>query len=462
MSEPELICPTIDLFLYDLREGFGDNDQQIQNSRYYFWRKIYHDLNNLDPSIRNQKLNQKLRVEGAAEENAEARYVELLGAKRVRKFEAGLDGHYYPIQFEDTYGLLVDCSGHKRDRPYLPKPIGELEDINKQIQQHIQDDALESTASSMNELGRTWLIWGQLVNNQQDNQAIAEKCYTKLVNKPDWDKDLNGKGKLLGGEIYELWRHSGNDNSKYAHVLICLFPADDSMESIRGAISKIYFDLMRLFCFRHKIIWAYHQTRQLRKSIKADFAVIKQLTEQASNQVANANISALQIDLTKALEILSRYSPNLTALYYQGRTIEINLANYQKRLKKISDQSPQTDLGFQTKFLEIIAPQYQGEIKADQERFERGLTLLQNLLEANRGRIELYQADRDRRFEQMIAIAGFGLATSQIAAAIIIAQNPPKSEVPVVMTPAFWKSLGIGIGVALIAWFILRQLFRRR
>ncbi|NEQ83308.1 MAG: hypothetical protein F6K26_24790 [Moorea sp. SIO2I5] len=219
---------------------------------------------------------------------------------------------------------------------------------------------------------------------------------------------------------------------------------------------------MRLFCFRHKIIWAYQQTRQLRKSLKADFAVIKQLTEQASNQVANANISALQIDLTKALEILSRYSPNLTALYYQGRTIDINLANYQKRLKKISDQSPQTDLGFQTEFLEIIAPQYQREIEADHERFERGLTLLQNLLEANRGRIELYQADRDRRFEQMIAIAGFGLATSQIAAAIIIAQNPPKSEVPVVMAPAFWKSLGIGIGVGLIAWFIIRQLFRRR
>ena len=75
MSEPELICPTIDLFLYDLREGFGDNDQQIQNSRYYFWRKIYHDLNNLDPSIRNQKLNQKLRVEGAAEENADRKSV---------------------------------------------------------------------------------------------------------------------------------------------------------------------------------------------------------------------------------------------------------------------------------------------------------------------------------------------------------------------------------------------------
>ncbi|KAM3112307.1 hypothetical protein [Phormidesmis sp. 146-33] len=459
MSEPELIYPTIDLFLYDLREGFGDDNEQVQDNRYGFWRKIYHDLSDGNPT----KLYEKLRVEGASDENADARYVELLGSKRVREFESHLDGYYYPIQFGDTYALLVDCSGHKADRPNLPKPISELEDIKKQIRQQIQEDALEPTHPSMNELGRTWLILGQLVNDQQDYEAIAEKCYTKVVNQPNWKTDLIGTGKLLGAEIYELWQQSGDDNNEQAHVLICLFPHWESIQSIRDRIGKLYFDLMRLFCYRHKIIWAYSQNRQLRRTLKSDFAVIKQLTEQASTQVAGASISALQRDLTQALEVLSRYSPNLTALYYQGRTIAINLANYKKRLKKISDESPQTDLTFQTEFLEIIAPQYQREIEADHERFERGLALLQNLMEANRGRIELYQAARDRRFEQVIAIAGVGLATSQIAASILVAQDPPKPEISAVMVPAFWKSLVIGISFGVIVWctIFVSQRFRR-
>jgi hypothetical protein len=450
MTESALIYPTIDLFLYDLREGFGDDSEQIQSNRYNFWRKIYHDLTNQDLI----QLNEVLRRKGAADENADSRYVELLGAKRFCEFEASLDGRYYPIQFGDTYALLVDCSGHKTNPLYTLKPISELENIQQQIQQQIQEEPSEPSRFS-NELGRTWLIWGQLVDTQQNSEVIAEKCYANLVDQPNWKNDFIGKGKLLGADIYELWQYSGSNDRKNTHVLICLFPSHDSIELICNRISNIYFDLMRLLCFRHKIIWAHDQTRQLRNSLKADFAAIKQLTEQASTQVANTNVSALQNDLNKALEILSRYSPNLTALYYQGRTIAINLANYKKRLKKISDDAPQTDLAFQTEFLEIIAPQYQRDIEADHERFERGLALLQNLMEASRGRIELYQADRDRRFGQMVAITGVGLATSQIAASILVAQEPPKPGTSAVMVPAFWKSLLIGIAFGATVWLAI-------
>jgi hypothetical protein len=460
MSEPELIYPTIDLFLYDLREGLGDDDEQVQNNRYYFWRKIYHGLNNRDLT----KLNEKLRVEGTADENADARYVELLGSKRIRQFEAHLDGYYYPIQFGDTYALLVDCSGHKVDNPYLPKPINELENIKQQIQQQIQEKNSELVDSQANRLGCTWFIWGQLTSDQQDPEETAEKCYTKIASQPDWENDLIGKGEFLGANIYELWQYCGKDNNEQVHVLVCLFPHSDSIELIRDRVRKIYFDLMRLFCYRHKIIWAYKQNQHLRGILKADFAAIRQLTEKASNQVASAKIIALQEDLTKALEILSKYSPNLTALYYQGRTLAINLANYKKRLIKLFDDYPGTDPAFQAEFLEIIAPQYQREIEADHERFEQGLTLLHNLMEANRGRVELYQADRDRRFGQIIAIASVGLATSQIASSILVVQEPPKSQIFVVMVPAFYNSLLIGLAFGLTVWLLIQiaQCLRRR
>lgn len=66
----------------------------------------------------------------------------------------------------------------------------------------------------------------------------------------------------------------------------------------------------------------------------------------------------------------------------------------------------------------------------------------------------------DRTLNTTIAIAGIGLATSQIASAVILTQ-PPKTKDPLAFrTEAFLSSLGIGAIAMLITLGILR-LFRR-
>ncbi|MBW4644844.1 MAG: hypothetical protein KME23_17940 [Goleter apudmare HA4340-LM2] len=61
-----------------------------------------------------------------------------------------------------------------------------------------------------------------------------------------------------------------------------------------------------------------------------------------------------------------------------------------------------------------------------------------------------------RNLNNTVAIAGVGLATSQIASSIIIAQETPPSDVPFFQTTAFWWSIATGIVASLILWCILR------
>jgi hypothetical protein len=70
--------------------------------------------------------------------------------------------------------------------------------------------------------------------------------------------------------------------------------------------------------------------------------------------------------------------------------------------------------------------------------------------------VELEQAQRDRNLNNTVAIVGVGLATSQIASSIIIAQEPPPQYLPFFKTTAFWWSLATGIVASLILWSILR------
>ncbi|MEQ9667358.1 hypothetical protein [Coleofasciculus sp. G2-EDA-02] len=39
-----IIYPSINLFLYDLQAGLGQNSQQLDQNRRRFWQKVYGDL----------------------------------------------------------------------------------------------------------------------------------------------------------------------------------------------------------------------------------------------------------------------------------------------------------------------------------------------------------------------------------------------------------------------------------
>ncbi len=69
--------------------------------------------------------------------------------------------------------------------------------------------------------------------------------------------------------------------------------------------------------------------------------------------------------------------------------------------------------------------------------------------------VEIEEAQRDRNLNNTVAIAGVGLATSQIASSIIVAQETPPKNIPFLQTSAFWTSIAAGIVASLILWSLL-------
>ena len=91
-NENCLIYPTVDLFVYDLAEGIGQNENKISQNREQFWQKIYGDQISASQL---EKLKQA--------ETATADYIELLGKNNSANFESPLDGYAYPVKSGDTY-----------------------------------------------------------------------------------------------------------------------------------------------------------------------------------------------------------------------------------------------------------------------------------------------------------------------------------------------------------------------
>jgi hypothetical protein len=459
-QQPTVTYPTIDLFLYDLRDGLGQDEAKVQQNRKQFWKKVYPDLDEA-------KLEQ-LANHSAELEKAEADYVELQVPQRQEKFQANLEGYYYALQFGDTFALQVDCS---LINPTQGNPLSSFTQIKQEIDARLNHQT--------GKIGQTWFVWCQLEQEYPDLDKIAQECCKQLAPNPDWVRDLQKQGELAGATLFELWHppedwvneQSLQDNF---HLVICLFPQRSSssllanrvsMDTINTSIADLYFDLLRLFCYRHKITWAYHQSRRLKAELKQDFTQVQKSIQKVSQlpqqlNVGRPDLRELQITLTDTLTILSRYAIDLSYLDDQGRTIKVNLENYQKRLEKIADETSNSQLEAFNRFGKLAAEKYLLQVETDHANLSPGLVLLENLITTIEGTIEIYQAKSDRALNNTIAIAGIGLATSQIASAVILTQPPENKNPFAFRSEAFGGSVGIG-AIAMLLTVIILRLFRR-
>ncbi|HLO51171.1 MAG TPA: hypothetical protein VK211_22345 [Kamptonema sp.] len=461
MSDPNrLIYPTIDLFLYDLAEGLGQQEDKINQSRKQFWQKVY--------GAKTEQLLENLKK---AEEEA-SDYIELLGEQKVEKFVSTLNGNYYPVKVGDTYALQVDCSGYKEPEidKYSPKPVDSLATIQEIINKQVNNQP--------GTIGQSWLIWGKLPADDQDATETAKNCYKelKLVPTPKWDKDLKAEGKFLGANFYELWlmpSDRGTVNQNH-HVLICLFDYNQG-ESIAVAgktMTKLYPEFLQLFRFRNKVIWAYHQSRHLKSDMKQASQLIQKIVSKLPEQVnaPKIDLKELQQNLVDTLTILSTYANYISRLEEQQNTIKSNLTNYQIRLKTIAKLEPNTNsnqpLDFLESFSDFANEKYLPQIEADRASLSAGLRLLENAIKTIEGIIEIEQTKSDRALNQTIFIASTGLAASGITATLVSTQvySPQNKDNTMTLSSAILWSIGIPflVIVSAIIFFSIPRFFRPR
>jgi hypothetical protein len=448
-----LIYPNLDLFTYYLANGLGQDDEEVF-SNYQNFGRLFGNLEHLK------------NFDDIEAENSD--YIELLnGEKNYQPLPDNLDGFCYPVKLGDTYALQINCAGKlgEHGQRYNPQTINALATIKNHILDHLQDND-----DKRNAIGQTWFVWGQLTTDDQNAQAIAAEIYQQLslFSPLNWQKDLKTdlqltEAKLLGADCFELWQLPSDRGTieQNKHLLICLFPSHLSIQKIGQNIQKNYPRLMRLFLFRHKIIWAYQQSRDYKKDLKNAAKEVQHIVkalphkiDSSVNPQKNADLGLLQKELADTLNLMSGYAETLSYLEEQKNTIEANFKNYQRLITDLNLPCLQA-------FTPIVSEKYLPQINSDLTSLSSGLRLLENSVRTIEGIINIEQAKGDRALNEnslnlnkTFLAASAGLATSQVIGAVWIAYDPPTKDLAK-SSSIFMSSIASGL---IIFWLVRKIL----
>lgn len=279
----KIIYPSIDLFVYDLKDGLGQDEVKTTQNLENFLLKIYGNPGETSSQEKRSQFQKYINNNSSA--------IELLES-RIREFELPFDGYYYPLQLGDTYALQIDYSGKRKASCECND---EEQDINDQPFLSLKQEINKRVSDRQGTIGQTWLLWGRLSSGNTDEKIenIAQKCYTQIISNYNWQRDFIGKGSLLNGTIFELWycpENLSTDRKEFwnkfrqesYHILIWLFPDSISPDEMREQVRMVYQDFIHLWQYRHKVVWAYYQSRYQKSILKAEYIEIQPSIKQAT------------------------------------------------------------------------------------------------------------------------------------------------------------------------------------
>ena len=375
----DLIYPTLDLFSYTLIKGLGFTLDQIPVNYQQFWDKV--------PQHLQQSIS---KLDTIKHSDTQISFHGELENYQV-------DGTYKYWIIEDTKAFLFDHSATNPDVKELTNCLPKLKNL------------LPNLPLTELTLGQTWMISG-LVNSSKDDELeqLAQKLYKDIFNQ---DGQPQRVGKLVRGTVFEVWNPTKLDEN--IHVLIMLYPDEQAMRDA----GKLYQNWRDLLCYRHKIRYAYTYSRKLKEQLQADFNRVVPHWQNCSQ----SDLGELKLALDTNLQSLASYGMNLNLLAIQNPGLITNLGNYQNHLKRLEDKANKmaaTDLNFLNEFSELAERQYQKQIAQDLASFTPGLDVLKGITDTIRGIVEIEQAQRDRQFQEIVGVAGMGIAAASLVASV--------------------------------------------
>ena len=443
----EIIYPTVDLYLYQLRSGLGDSKEEIAKRRQKFF------------SILPDKLQEKL---AHTPTEIETNYQTLLPPGEVFNFKTELNnyqlaGYYYPVLLEDTYGLLYDCSVNEQDQPQKLSCLRYLK---------------EKAPVNQGNLGQTWSISAIIPDNfSGKTEELAKEIYLNFwqEEEPKLTREWSRRKqfKFSGAEIFEVSQPPENWHNlqQNRHLLIFLYRDRNSFEN--GAY--FYDNWLKIWCCRNKIIFTYQQCQFIKKELEKGFQNIRNTIPFVQQKTDLNNLQEL---LKDNLETFHNYVINLKSLEVQQQTININLDNYQAYCESLSKaaqkmRDPDHDLQALNYFTTIVREKYQKQVKKDYESLKPGLEILSHLTETIRAIVETEQAKGEKRLEHIVESVGVGLGAAAIVSAAV--QNPVEKIIKIEnpqkpLTEAGWHILFIvivsvlfGSLSSLLTWLFVRR-----
>ncbi|MEH1999317.1 MAG: hypothetical protein V7L00_11305 [Nostoc sp.] len=434
----DLIYPTLDLFLYALKTSLNTTDAETEKNKAAFLAQFPSDTQFNDP-------------------NVETEYLEITHPTQINFISPNktLEGYYYPVRLNDTYGLQIDCSINNQTET---QPAKSFTILKTEIEQKLNQELAI--------IGKTWLLSGWLPENSSQNpEDIAKDCYYALFKDAYWQPE---KGTFLGGKVFEIWRSqninqsqekvTSHSNNHEHHVIIAIYPHRESAEKA----AEFYKDWMGLFCYRSKIAWAYWQSRLVKESLLNHYKQIEEnrkITNQINSRQEKQNITTSRKILNNIDNILQQYTIDLLNLSFQKQIIEINLSNYQLRLALIKEKAGQNNqLDFLEKFNELANKKYLPQIIKDIENMQLGLQLLEDTINATRSRVEVEKSEREHNFQELVAVAGAGIATVSLVKETAKDCKDIFKQVDFFCKYPLSGSLIVGIIVGFMVWWLRKRL----
>ena len=313
-----------------------------------------------------------------------------------------IEGYLQLLQFDDSYGVFFNVGYDEKDEE--DETIGNVEiDILQQFNPNhkLQFPFTESF------LGETILLTLWLTRTTQQRQMdylkeLANSCYQKLFKTSTIP--LAHSGELFGSSIFEYGNPRKPDESP--HVLIWLFRDELADQTLQRCSNS----LIDLFFFRHKVVRAFYDSREIYKKLKQDYSnldptldtIQTQLDNASPNPLDNTNLRSFKTQLKQLSSDFLAYDRLLRKMKDFYTTILINSNNYNDKIEEICAilELDKEELSFWRHFGEQTAPQFQSQIAADLSYFEQGTELIQACIDSIRGIVEIDQAECERQWQR--------------------------------------------------------------
>lgn len=449
MKLTQYLCyPSLDLFVFHLKEGLGENNSKILANHHVFWTNLPSEITVDLPTesrTRNPEFTRLLEL-------TQGKKTYPLKVSQMKGFKIG--GYYYPVLLNDTYGLLLDICVEEKQKPIGVRCFPELKEVIVERQ---------------GDLGKTWMISGYLPDSFANPQEIAAASYYYFTGK-EWQDAKVNTGKFLGADIFEVWQSSPdwksieNDDEERNTILIIIYPNQKMMDEA----ARFYDYWINLLCCRHKILWAYNQSRNYSEALQRQLSLLNETIEVINH--AKLDLATLK----KNLAVFSNYVIQLEQLEILNQALEVNLYNYRTWVSNISTRASQvgeTNLKFLEELNEVVTQQYQKQIRQDYSSFKSGLQILASLRDTIKGMVEIEQAESDRRIENIIAAAGIGVGTASAAASassalikdfsqfypIKVGKRLPIAEPLSNLIIVLFFSISLGLLTGWLSWKILQR-----
>ena len=409
-SAQELRNPSLTLYAFHRRTDISKGVEQVASNASQLWDQLMGLGNMLQvPKLKSLRQSLICYAEGQYQPSVEDQLPPgqqslLLPGEESIDFplvvqsdgtELKFSGSLSPFLIHDTYAIDLTLSSPN----YLTlEQLNQLNPRGLLLPHHIQAS-----------LGQTLLLYAEVDALQKDDRVIADACVAQLFHNQAIPEFLD-KGRLLGSSIFE-YEFLSTDPTQQCHILVWL-----NHNQLAPEVNEASERLLYLLNARHKILYAYDQSRWCDRQAKQLYSNLELNIVKRFDQIAQSpdHLQQFQTLLRNQLpQTAFKYAQYLRDLSDHATTISTNLHNYRQQLAKLA-RLPDCDLTFLQDFLDLAENKYLKQIQVDQSYLTPGQGLFQQLTETIRGLAELEQTESDQHLERTIQVLGVALATGAI------------------------------------------------